>query len=146
MRSFPFPQDISRQIVLGFDFGTRRIGVAIGQGITQTARPLKPILVREAGIPWLEVQRLIKEWGPTSLLVGIPLNMDGSEQAITALAREFAEELHHRFNLPIYEVDERLTTKEAKAQIFEQYGYKGLVGSSVDSYAAKLIIETWFSQ
>lgn len=134
------------KILLAFDFGLKRIGVAIGQSITRTARPLDTIQAKD-GVPnWQAVNHLIKKWLPDALIVGIPLNMDGTEQPLTHHARDFAELLRDHFNLPIYEVDERLTTKEAREKLFAQGGYKALQDGQVDRVAAQLILQTWFAE
>lgn len=131
--------------VLGFDFGTKHIGVAVGQTVTRTANPLTA-LKADNGIPrWQDIDALIQEWAPQVLLVGIPLNMDGSEQLLTHQARKFANRLADRYKLPVHHIDERLTTVEAKQQLFEQGGYRALTKSQIDSYAAKIIIESWFA-
>lgn len=130
-------------ILFGFDFGTKRIGVAIGQMVTKTARPLVTIAAKN-GVPhWDKLNQLINRWKPQALIVGIPLNMDGSEQPLTAAARDFAQLLAQRYQLPIHEVDERLTTVAAREQIFNEKGYKGLQEGQVDSVAAQLILQTW---
>lgn len=132
-------------VVIGFDFGMRRIGVAAGQSITKTASPLAP-LKAHAGIPnWDEIAKLIKIWDPTALLVGIPVNLDDSEQMITYAAREFAKHLSEKTGLPVHNVDERLTTKDARERLFSAGGYKMLQNRSIDSMAAKIIVETWFT-
>lgn len=129
--------------VLGFDFGLRRIGVAAGQMITKTASAVSTLPARQ-GIPdWTRVAKLIKEWRPDALIVGIPLNMDGSEQAITLAARQFAATLQQQFKLPVYEADERLTTREARLQLSEQNDLKLFNHQKIDSLAACLIVETW---
>lgn len=129
--------------VLGFDFGLRRIGVAAGQMITKTASAVSTLPARQ-GIPdWTRVAKLIKEWRPDALIVGIPLNMDGSEQAITLAARQFAAALQQQFKLPVYEADERLTTREARLQLSEQNDLKLFNHQKIDSLAACLIVETW---
>lgn len=134
------------KIVMSFDFGMKRIGVAIGQTITQTARPLDTILAKD-GVPnWNAIQNVIKKWLPDALVVGIPLNMDGSEQTITHHARDFAEFLREQFHLPVYEMDERLTTKDARERLFEQGGYKALQDGQVDRVAAQLILQNWFAE
>lgn len=136
----------SSEIVLGFDFGLKRIGVAVGQMITKTARPLVTVKAKE-GIPeWDVIRKLIKTWRPDALIVGIPLNMDGTEQPITLNARQFAESLHEQFQLPVHGVDERLTTKDAREQIFRKGGYKALQNEQIDSVAAQLILETWLTE
>jgi len=130
--------------ILAFDFGLARIGVAVGQSITQTATPLSTLKAKE-GIPdWLQIEKLIKEWQPSILLIGEPLNMDSSEQSITLRARKFAYRLHGRFGLPFQMVDERLTSVSAREEIFEHGGYKKLKKTQIDSVAAALILEAWY--
>lgn len=130
--------------VLGFDFGLKRIGVAVGQTITQTANPLI-VLNANRGVPnWNEIKNLIMEWGADTLIVGLPLNMDGTEQFITQQARLFGEQLKIHFNLPVIFVDERLTTIAAKDEMHSTR--KGAARfERVDSVSAKLIIESWFN-
>ena len=102
---------------LGFDFGMKYIGVAIGQKVTRTASPLTTLTATD-GIPaWAEVMEIITTWHPCQLIVGLPLNMDGSEQPITFCARRFANRLKARYDLPVAFVDERLTTWEAKQRL-----------------------------
>lgn len=134
------------KIVLAFDFGTKRIGVAVGQTITQTARPLDTIQAKEGEPNWSAVEKVVKKWLPDALVVGIPLNMDGTEQPITHVAREFAEALREHFEIPVHEIDERLTTKDAREQLFARGGYKALQGGQVDQVAAQLILQNWFAE
>ena len=131
--------------LLGFDFGTRNIGVATGQVITQTASPL-PSLKAKDGIPdWTQIEALITEWRPDAIVVGIPLNMDGSESEMSRRARKFGKRIHGRFNLPFYEADERLTSFEAK-EWANRLGHKGHYGSQpVDAMAAQIILEAWLN-
>ena len=128
---------------LAFDFGTRNIGVASGQKLTGTATPLQKINAKR-GVPnWKEVEDLIKKWQPTALIVGVPINLDGTEHEITNYAKNFIRQLEERFHLPVYAAEERLTTKAARSRIFEAGGYKALQAESIDSFAAKLILEEW---
>ncbi len=130
---------------MGFDFGMKRIGTAIGQTVLKNASPLKTLAARD-GVPnWEELERLLKEWQPDALVVGIPLNMDGTKQPVTFAALKFAKKLRSRFSLPVYEEDERLSTVEAKAMLFEEGGYQSLQKSNIDSMAAVVIIEQWFT-
>lgn len=130
--------------IMGFDFGTKRIGVAIGQTITKTAQALKSIKSQD-GIPdWQGLDQLIKQWQPDALVVGIPLNMDGSVQLLSEKASAFAELLKARYSLPVFEADERLTTQDAKERLFKSGGYKALQDGQVDQLAAQLILENWF--
>ena len=145
------------QSVLGFDFGTEHIGVAVGQALTGTATPLAPLPARD-GIPnWDSIAQLIKEWRPQALVVGIPLNMDDSPSEMSQRAQKFCNRLHGRFNLPSFGMDERLSTFEAKATAQEQQINSYVGGSkknrraknkaaSIDSLAAKLIVESWFRE
>jgi putative Holliday junction resolvase len=133
----------SLETVIAFDFGMKSIGVAIGQSITGTASPLQAIKAQD-GIPnWEILQVLISQWQPNALLVGLPLNMDGSEQAITASVRSFVGRLKHKYNLPVFLHDERLSTVDAKAKLFELGGFKKLSKEKVDSVSACLIYESW---
>jgi putative Holliday junction resolvase len=134
------------KILIGFDFGMKRIGVAIGQTITQTARPLDTIQAKEGQPNWQAIEKLIQKWLPGALVVGIPLNMDGTDQHISHHARQFADSLRERFKLPVYEMDERLTTKDAKERLFAEGGYKALQDGQVDRVAAQLILQNWFAE
>jgi putative Holliday junction resolvase len=136
----------SIKTLLAFDYGTKRIGVAVGQTITVTARPLATLHANNGEPDWSDIASLIKQWQPDALIVGIPLDLDSAEQKITFLAKDFGEKLHQRFELPVYMVDERYSTIEARQMLFDQGGYKKLKRSEVDSWAAKLILEGWFSQ
>lgn len=138
-------KDQTPKILLGFDFGMKRIGVAIGQTVTQSARPLDTIQAKE-GIPnWNAITKLIRKWLPDALVVGIPLNMDGTLQPISHLAQQFVADLRKHYPLPIYEIDERLTTKAAREKLFTQGGYKALQDGQVDRVAAQLILQNWFA-
>lgn len=140
------PNEREDILALGFDFGLKRIGVATGQSITGTATPLCTITCKQQGIiNWNHVAQLITEWRPTALVVGIPLNMDDSEQELTQKAKAFALLLKSRYHLPVYCVDERLTTIEARQQLFEAGGYKKLHAAEVDSVAAMIILQTWLT-
>jgi putative holliday junction resolvase len=129
--------------LLGFDFGTKSIGVATGQMITATAQPLAAIKAND-GIPnWDTVEQVIKDWKPDVVVIGLPLNMDGSEQDITQRAKKFGNRLNGRFGVKIAFQDERLTTASAKEFIFERGGYKALEKGKIDSVSAALILESW---
>ncbi|MFP9468480.1 Holliday junction resolvase RuvX [Pectobacterium brasiliense] len=135
---------MANRTILAFDFGTKSIGVAIGQEITGTARALTSFKAQE-GIPdWQKVEKLLSEWQPDLVVVGLPLNMDGTEQPLTARARKFANRLHGRFGISIELHDERLSTVEARADLFERGGFKALDKGSVDAASAVIILESWF--
>jgi len=136
-------QEQSPRTLLGFDYGTKSIGVAVGQEITGTASALTALKAKD-GIPnWDEIGKIIAEWQPQLLVIGLPLNMDCSDQDITQRAKKFANRLNGRFQLPIALHDERLTTAEAKELLFERGGYKALKKGSIDSMSAQLILESW---
>jgi putative Holliday junction resolvase len=131
--------------VLSFDFGTKRIGVAIGQTITGTASELPPLKAKD-GIPnWQDIENLIKEWQPDLLLVGLPLNMDGTESEMSKRARKFANRLHGRFGKPFEMIDERLTSEEIKYELRDQ-GIHNFGHHSVDGMVAKILFEDWCEQ
>jgi putative Holliday junction resolvase len=96
--------------VLAFDFGLRHIGVAVGQTITRTATPLTTLFARNGKPDWAAVSRLVDDWRPTAVLVGLPLNMDGSESDMSARARKFADRLATLTGIRVELVDERLTS------------------------------------
>ncbi|SBS32814.1 Putative Holliday junction resolvase [Marinomonas aquimarina] len=132
--------------VLGFDFGTTRIGVAIGQSLTGLGRPLAPLKAND-GIPnWDTISALVEEWQPDAFVVGLPLNMDGSENEMCQRARKFAKRLHGRYNRPYHMMDERLSSYEAKGQVIAQGGNRNFKENSVDGLAAQMILESWFAQ
>jgi len=133
------------QTVLGFDFGTRSIGVAVGQTLTRSASELPTVRARD-GIPdWQQLSALIEAWQPQLLVVGLPVNMDDSEMEMTRRARKFGNRLHGRFRLPVLFAEERLTTREAKT-IAHAAGHQGNYRDQpVDSIAARLILEGWMS-
>lgn len=136
------PEAASRR-VLAFDFGTKSIGIAVGQEITGTASPLPAISARD-GIPdWDILAQIFEEWQPDLVVVGLPLNMDGSEQEMTKRARKFANRLHNRYRVPVEASDERLSTADARAMLFELGGYKKLTKEKVDSVSACVIFSSW---
>ncbi len=131
--------------IIAFDYGLARIGVAVGQKITNTASPLDTIKAKD-GIPnWALIESLFKQWQPQKVLIGEPFNMDGTDQAITKRARKFANQLHGRFGVQIEMVDERLSSAAAREELFEFGGYKKLKSAQLDSIAAVLILESWFA-
>lgn len=130
-----------KRTVLGFDYGTRRIGVAVGQEITHTVTPLTTLTSKTDTPDWAAIRRLIEEWQPALLIVGLPLHMDGTEQPLTQRARRFGNQLKGRYNLPVELVDERLTSYEAE-QLLDPRQSK----AAIDALAAQLIVQSWFDQ
>ncbi len=137
---------MQHRTILCFDYGTKSIGIAVGSELTGSAT-LLPALKARDGIPeWEQIERLIKDWQPQLLLVGLPLNMDGSEQEFTVRTRKFANRLHGRFGLPVSLHDERLSTADARSRLFAEGGYRNLSKDKVDSLSAQIIFEGWYEQ
>lgn len=132
------------RLLLGFDYGTKQIGVAVGQTITGQARELC-ILKAQNGIPdWDKVEALVREWKPDAIVVGLPLNMDGTPSDMSVRAEKFSRRLNGRYNLPVFTHDERLTTFEAKGERQARGGQKGTYRDNpVDAIAAALLLQGW---
>jgi len=131
---------------MAFDYGERRIGVAVGQTTTGSASPAGVVAAR--GAPdWSGLERCVREWSPSRLLVGVPYNMDGTDTVLTSTCRAFAAELERRFGLPVELVDERLTSAAATAELREarRSGARArrVRREDIDAHAARLILETW---
>lgn len=132
-------------VYLGFDFGYKRIGVAVGQKLTCSATPLNTLKAKQ-GIPdWKLIEGLIAQWSPQALIVGLPTCIDDSELYTTEAARRFAKKLRSLFKLEVHLVDERLSTMEARSYLFEHGGYKKIKATQVDSIAACIILEQWLN-
>ena len=132
--------------LLAFDYGTKNIGVATGQTITCSASSLPPLKARD-GIPdWAQIEKLMNEWKPDLVLVGLPLNMDDTESELSARARKFANRIHGRFGVKVEMVDERLSSFEAKGEVMQRGGSRDYRNNPVDSIAARLILEGWFER
>ncbi len=128
--------------LLGFDYGTAKIGIAVGQTVTGTATPLQTLRAVDQRPDWEAIGRLIGHWQPDALVVGLPCDMDDSETDITPRARRFARQLEGRYRLPVHMMDERLTSMEAQRLV----GYRPRRIEDLDAIAAKLILETWLSE
>jgi putative Holliday junction resolvase len=128
--------------VLGFDFGTRKVGVALGNTLTGQARALVTLHEEAKAARFAAIAALIAEWGPSHLVVGRPLHADGTPHATTALAEKFARELERRFGLPVAQVDERYTTQLADAAR-RSAGGKRAQDPGRDAMAAQLILQAW---
>jgi putative Holliday junction resolvase len=130
-------------VYLGFDFGYRRIGMAVGQKLTGNARPLAT-LDAKYGVPnWHNLEKIIKQWRPNALIVGLPTCIDDSVQHTTDASKDFAKQLVERFALPVHMVDERLSTVAAREELYSQGGYRRIKKTEVDSVAACIILEQW---
>ena len=128
--------------VLGFDFGTRRIGVAVGQTQTGTATPLVTLASVRQKPEWDRINRLISDWQPNALVVGLPFEMSDREAEAAEPAKRFARQLEGRYQLRVHLVDERLTSREAWTRLGKEAHRNR---DRVDAVAAKLILETWLA-
>ena len=124
--------------LLAFDYGQKRIGVAVGQSLTGTATPLQTIPVKNNRPDWPAITKLVETWSPDALVVGLPLNMDGSEQDMSDQARRFSRRLHGRYHLPVHLADERLSTRVARSRMTDR-------GDDADAVAAQVILEGWLA-
>lgn len=134
--------------VLGFDYGLKRIGVAVGQLVTRTASPLA-ILDNQPASLWQQVGELINQWKPQCVIVGLPLSMDGAETEMSAACRKFARRIHGRYGLPAFLQDERLSSRAADSR-FAALRADGLKrkkhAAETDSLAAQVLLEDWLIQ
>ncbi|QCI22973.1 Holliday junction resolvase RuvX [Buchnera aphidicola] len=133
-------------IALAFDFGIKKIGVAVGESITKKGRPLNVLKAQNGDPNWNILNNLIQYWQPKFIIVGLPLNINGTKQNMTNKSEKFANLLKCNFNVTVQMHDERLTTVEAKSIIFKRDGFKGLKTEKIHSFAATIILESWFSQ
>jgi len=142
-------QDKRTGILLAFDFGNRRIGIASGSRVSGSATALTTLRARDGEPDWEQVDRVVNEWEPEILVVGLPYNIDGSDSAMTSRAREFADCLADRYGQRVDMIDERLTSSEASARLAEQRRQgrrrKKVRREDVDCLAAQIIAESWLS-
>lgn len=120
--------------ILGFDFGVKRIGVAMGNTLIRQAAPLAVISAEANDVRFAEIAALIEKWGPTRFVVGLPSHPDGTPHEMTARCRKFANQLHGRFNLPVELVDERYSSAVIRAKR----------GEIIDDKAAAIILQQYF--
>ena len=131
---------------MSFDYGKKRMGLAMGQRITQSSNGIGCISATDGKPNWDALDKLVAEWQPDGFVVGLPLNMDGSESDMSKRANKFSKRLHGRYGKPSFTIDERLTTFDAK-QTAKQMGHKGHYKSDpVDELAAQLILQSWFEE
>ena len=145
---------------LGFDYSQNKIGVAVGQRLTGTARGLTTLKSHNKKVSWPAIEELIQQWHPVALIIGLPLTMEGEMQENTEMAKTFGKQLNQRYNLPTHFMDERLTSREASQLL----GYDGhtsprrhskkgkkvkknkQLGHDIDQLAAELILQSWLNE
>ena len=137
----------SQNVIMGFDYGTRKIGIAVGQLITKTANPIAIISARDGVPDWSEIEKLILEWQPAQFVIGLPLNMDETESEMSQRSLKFARRLTGRFNIPHHTIDERLTSREARSlhesNSSTRRGPADRSRDEIDDIAAQIILESW---
>lgn len=129
---------------LGFDFGTKYIGIAVGQTITKTATPLLSLSAKHGVPQWEQIQKLIDEWQPKGCVIGLALQLDDSASPTSLAAQKFGRRLHARFHLPIYFIGERLTTVAAREILKEKYPTTHHL-QDIDAMSAAVILESWLN-
>lgn len=130
--------------ILAFDFGEKRIGIAVGETMLKVAHPLTTIEAEENDIKFSQIASLIQEWRPNLLIVGLPAHLDGEVHSLTQLSKKFAQRLEGRFNLPVKMVDERLSSAEA-SQSLRDIGINGIKQKAMlDAVAAQIILQSYF--
>ena len=131
--------------VIGFDFGLKRIGLATGQTITGTASPLITLQAVNQKPDWENIATQIRQWKPDALIVGIPYQPDGGESDITRAARNFSRKLEQRFNLPVYTIDESLSSYEAEEQLKQDIKITKHNKHEIDKMSAAIIVQSWLN-
>jgi len=127
--------------LLGFDYGLKRIGVAVGQELTGTASALLTVRANDGKPDWDAISKLIGQWQPDEVVVGLPLNMDGSFHELSYRAQRFGNQLHGRYNLPAHFMDERLSSLDAERELKGKS--RKVQAADIDKVAAKIILESW---
>jgi putative Holliday junction resolvase len=132
--------------IIGFDFGQKRIGVAIGNNISKSAQALITIESTSSNQKFEVIQKIMDEWQPVSIVVGVPFNVDGSEHKVTNLCKKFAKQLEQKYALPIYLIDERYTSIEASYEIQDKKIDLKKKKLLIDQIAAKIILQSYLDQ
>ncbi|NOR70297.1 MAG: Holliday junction resolvase RuvX [Methylomarinum sp.] len=147
LKSDPLAAKLTTDTFLGFDFGNKKIGTAVGQTTTGIASPLQTIRSINQQPNWDLISQLIKEWKPAGLVVGVSKQADGSDNIITPRMLKFCRQLEGRYNLPVYQIDEAFSTFEAKQMLFDDLQVSaGKLWDVQDQLAAQLILQSWLNQ
>ncbi len=138
---------MAARTLLGFDYGKRRIGVAVGQEITHTAQGLTTLESRDGEPDWPAIDKLIQQWQPQLLVVGMPHNMDERPHELQPVVQSFADKLKHRYQLPVAWIDERLSSLEAEQRLANSKRTKQRKQdkAEIDKLAAELILQSWLN-
>ena len=143
----PLAAKLNSDAYLGFDFGNKKIGVAVGYADTGIASPLQTIRSLNQVPDWNRIGQLITEWQPVGLVVGISRKNDGSDNIVTPRMQKFCRQLHGRYNLPVHQIDETLTTFAAKQMLYDDLQVSAAKLWEVqDQLAAQIILQSWFDR
>ncbi|MDT8383581.1 MAG: Holliday junction resolvase RuvX [Gammaproteobacteria bacterium] len=138
------------RLFLAFDYGTRRIGVAVGQALTGAATALGTVRATDGKPDWDAISQLIAQWQPDEVVVGLPLNMDGTDSELSRRAQRFGNQLQGRYNLRAHFMDERLSSLQAEEELRERPPARGrsrrVQAADIDQQAARIILESWLRQ
>ena len=132
--------------MLGFDYGTRRIGIATGQTITSTATPVTTLTSINSSPDWDGIHKLIKQWNPDALIVGMPYFLDGKESEMTKTVQNFCDELEKRFDKSVLKVNETLSSYEAEQALKKKLKIGKHNKQEIDKMAAAIIVQSWLDQ
>jgi len=135
------PKQTIEGMVIGFDFGLKRIGVAIGQTLTQTASPEAIVASKDGKPDWQHITEIFEQWQPNAIVVGLPMHLDGSQQALTQPARKFGQRLSGRYGKPVFFIEEQLSSIEAENR--HKQSNKRKANQKIDDHAAQIILENW---
>ncbi len=149
-----------QQIVLGFDFSSNKIGIATGQTLTNTANALQTVVSPQKKINWSKIDEIVSQWSPHLFVVGLPLDLEGKEQSSSIKARDFADKLKQRYQLDVYFMDERFSSREAshflgydghtsprrESRVGKKIKKQQRNGELIDSVAAQLILQSWLNE
>lgn len=147
VKSDPLAAKLDCDAYLGFDFGNKKIGVAVGYADTGIASPLQTIRSLNQTPDWQKISQLIAEWRPIGLVVGISRQDDGSDNIVTPRMQKFCRQLNGRYNLPVHQIDETLTTFAAKQMLYDDLKVSAAKLWAVqDQLAAQIILQSWFDR
>jgi len=147
MAAQPISPGAGSDTFLGFDYGHKKIGVAVGQLETGTASPLETVRAVRQKTNWPAISKLIETWLPGGLVVGVSYQADGSENPVTPHILRFCRQLEGRYRLPVYQADERLSTYESKQLLFDELNLSAdKLWAVQDQLAAQLILQSWLNQ
>lgn len=138
---------LDSQTYLGFDFGVKSLGIAVGQSVTHTAQPLTTLKMLTGAEPnWQLLDPIVHEWQPTAFVVGLALQPDGEQSKTSVLAHQFGKKLQQRYQQPVHYIDERLSSVAARASLRERTRLTSREKAEIDRISAAIILESWLNE